>query len=76
MVINNFLQNNFNIGDDLSSSDGETVTISMNSMDQAAQQPAEPQPEEPQPAEPQPAEPPPAARKSKRPKMPRKYFSL
>ena len=52
------------IGDDLSSSDGESVTID----DQ--------QPAEPLPAEAEPAEPPPAARKSKRAKTPRKMFTL
>jgi hypothetical protein len=65
----------------LSSSDGESVTSTYS----AAQQPAEAeqeQPErqaEPQPAEPQlaePAEPQPATRTSKRPKMPRKLFTL
>jgi hypothetical protein len=80
IIINNFLQNNFNIGEDLSSSDGEVSdTIS---IDSAAEQPKEPdepeepeEPAEPQPAEPQPAEQPPA-RKSIRAKIPRKLFTL
>jgi hypothetical protein len=71
------LQNNFNINDDLSSSDGESdgesVTLSIHGG-------AEPQPEEPQPAEPQPeqqpATPQPAARQSTRTKVPRKIFTL
>ena len=85
IIINNFLQNHFNINDDLSSSDGESVTISIELANSAAQQPAEaaesaeaaeaaePQPAEP--AEPQPAQPP-EPRKSKRGQIPRKMFTL
>ena len=71
IIIHNFLQNNFDIEEDLSSSDGESVNISIGS---AAQQPAEPA--EPQPAEPKLPEPQPAARKSKRAQVPRKLFTL
>ncbi len=73
------MQNHFNINDDLSSSDGESVSISIEGANQAAQQPAEaaeavePQPAEPaQPQPAQPAEP----RKSKRGQIPRKMFTL
>ena len=68
--INIFLQNNFNI-DELSSSDGGSVTIS---IEPAAQQPSEPA--EPQQAEPQQAEPQPAARTSKRVKVPRTFLTM
>ncbi len=72
IIIHNFLQNHFNIGEDLSSSDGEeSVTIS---IDSDAQQPQEPEVQKP--AEPQPATTPPPARKSNRAKIPRKMFTL
>ena len=72
------MQNNFSLGDDDSSSDGESVTLSIHGG--AEPQPAEPEPQpaepEPQPANPQPANPQPAARQSKRAKVPRKIFTL
>ena len=78
IIIHNFLQNNFNISEDLSSSDGDSVTISIDSEEPQppTPQPPTPQPAEPQAAELQPAEPPPTQRKSKRRTVPRKLFTL
>ncbi len=75
IIIHNFLQNNFDIGEDLSSSDGYSVTISSDSAEEPEEpQPATPQPATPQAAEPQAAEP--LVRKSKRTIKAKKLFTL
>ena len=77
------MQNNFSLGDD-SSSDGSSVTISIEPKEPEQQAETEqqegpeqqPAPEQEQQAEPELLMEPPAARKSKRGKIPRKMFTL